>query len=106
VGIDDIGPQTIAIFKKEIENAQTIVWNGPLGVFEKKESAAGTREIAQVLAESPAYKVVGGGDTVAALKRFNLRDKIDFVSTGGGALLEFLADGTLPGLEVLGWKKA
>lgn len=106
VRIDDIGPQTIKLFEKEIKKAKTIVWNGPLGVTLKKEFEAGTRAIAEALAKSDAYTIVGGGDTVAALDRFGLRDKMGFVSTGGGAMLQFLADGTLPGLEALGWKKS
>ena len=106
VGIEDIGPQTIKMFREEIATAKTVVWNGPLGVTNTKEFEVGTRKIAEALAESSAYTVVGGGDTVAAIERFGLRDKMDFVSTGGGAMLQFLADGTLPGLEVLGWKKS
>ncbi len=101
VRAEDIGPKTIEMFKKEIKKAKTIVWNGPLGVVNSEEFEVGTREIAKALAESEAYTVVGGGDTVAALVRFNLRDKIDFVSTGGGAMLQFLAEGTLPGIEAL-----
>lgn len=104
-GVEDIGPQTIKMFEEEIKKAETIVWNGPMGVTLKPEFEVGTREIAKVLASSTAYTIVGGGDTVAALKRFGLCDKMDFVSTGGGAMLQFLADGTLPGLEALGWKK-
>ncbi len=106
VGVEDIGPKTIELFKEEIKEAKTIVWNGPLGVTLKKEFEVGTRKIAEALVESEAFTVGGGGDTVAALKRFGLCDKMDFVSTGGGAMLQFLADGTLPGLEVLGWKKS
>ena len=105
VGIKDIGPETVEMFKEEIEKAKTIIWNGPLGIINTKEFEVGTRKIAEALAESEAQTIVGGGDTVAALTRFGLRDKIDFVSTGGGAMLQFLAEGTLPGLEVLGWKK-
>ncbi len=101
VGIEDIGPETIKMFVGEIEKAKTIVWNGPLGIVNTKEFEVGTRKIAEALAASDAYTIVGGGDTVAALTRFGLRDKIDFVSTGGGAMLQFLADGTLPGIEAL-----
>ena len=101
IGIEDIGPETIKIFVEEIKKAKTVVWNGPLGIVNTKEFEVGTRKIAEALAESEAYTVVGGGDTVAALTRFGLRDRIDFVSTGGGAMLQFLADGTLPGLEAL-----
>jgi len=106
VGIEDIGPQTIKMFEEEIAKAKTIVWNGPLGVTNTKEFEVGTREIAEALVKSDAHTIVGGGDTVAAIERFDLRDKMDFVSTGGGAMLQFLAEGTLPGLEVLGWKKS
>ena len=105
VGIEDIGPETIKMFVDEIKKAKTVIWNGPMGIIDTKEFKAGTRAIAEALAESKAHTVVGGGDTVAALTRFGLRDKMDFVSTGGGAMLQFLAEGTLPGLEVLGWKK-
>jgi phosphoglycerate kinase len=101
VGVEDIGPQTIKMFVDEIKKAKTIVWNGPLGVTNSKEFEIGTRKIAEALAKSEARTVVGGGDTVAALTRFGLRDKMDFVSTGGGAMLQFLADGTLPGIEAL-----
>ncbi len=86
VGVEDIGPQTVKMFVEEIKKAKTIVWNGPLGIINTKEFEVGTRKIAEALAESPAYTVVGGGDTVAALTRFGLRDKMDFVSTGGGAI--------------------
>ena len=100
-GIEDIGPKTVQMFIDEIRKAKTIVWNGPLGVINAKEFEVGTRAIAEALAESSGHTIVGGGDTVAALTRFGLRDKIDFVSTGGGAMLQFLADGTLPGIEAL-----
>ena len=105
VGVEDIGPETAKMFIDEIKKAKTVVWNGPLGVTNTKEFETGTRKIAEALAESNGYTVVGGGDTVEALTRFGLRDKMDFVSTGGGAMLQFLAEGTLPGLEALGWKK-
>jgi len=105
VGVEDIGPKTVEIFIDEIKKAKTIVWNGPLGVTNAEDFEVGTRKTAEALAESSAHTIVGGGDTMAALKRFRCCDKIDFVSTGGGAMLQFLADGTLPGLEVLGWKK-
>ena len=101
VGVEDIGPETIKIFIDEIKKAKTIVWNGPMGVINTKEFEVGTRKIAEALAESDGHTIVGGGDTVAALTRFGLRDKIDFVSTGGGAMLQFLAEGTLPGIEAL-----
>jgi phosphoglycerate kinase len=102
IGVEDIGPETVKMFTEEIKKAKTIVWNGPLGVTNSKEFEVGTRKIAEALAAADAYTVVGGGDTVAALTRFGLRDKMCFVSTGGGAMLQFLADGTLPGIEALG----
>ncbi|MEA2020251.1 MAG: phosphoglycerate kinase [Patescibacteria group bacterium] len=97
----DIGPKTIKVYKEILANAKTIVWNGPLGKFEKSPYAHGTKKLAYFLAQTNATTIVGGGDTVAALKDFRLRSGIDFISTGGGAMLTFLAEGTLPGLEVL-----
>lgn len=102
-GEKDIGVNTIKEFKNLIRTSKTIVWSGPLGKFEEREFENGTREIAQAVIASRAYKVVGGGDTIASLKRFGLLDRIDFVSTGGGAMLEFLVKGTLPGLEAIGY---
>lgn len=102
-GEKDIGVDTIKEFNDLIRSSRTIVWSGPLGKFEEREFENGTREIAQAVATSKAYKIVGGGDTIASLKRFGLLDRIDFVSTGGGAMLEFLVKGTLPGLEAIGY---
>ncbi len=99
--IFDIGPQTIKQYQGIISSAQTIIWNGPMGVFEEEKFAGGTREIAKAILGSRAKKIVGGGDTVAALIKFKLLDKFDFVSTGGGVMLKFLAGEKLPGLEVL-----
>ena len=101
VRVDDIGPKSIELFKEYLEKANTIIWNGPVGRFEDEEYAAGTRAMAEIVAEQGAYKVIGGGDTIAALDEFGYLDKMDFVSTGGGAMLNFLADGTLPALEAL-----
>lgn len=97
----DIGEKTIEIFKKELESAKTIVWNGPLGVFEFDQFANGTNSIAQVLAESNATTIIGGGDSAAALEKAGLADKITHISTGGGASLEFLEGKKLPGIECL-----
>lgn len=101
VRVDDIGPKSIEEFCDFIKNARTIVWNGPMGRFEEEEFEKGTRAIAEAIAKSEARSIIGGGDTIVALDKFGLRDKMSFVSTGGGAMLEFLAEGTLPGIEAL-----
>jgi phosphoglycerate kinase len=101
----DIGPRTIAEYSGIIAKAKTILWNGPLGVFEQKPFSQGTMKIAEAVAASGAVSIVGGGDSVSAVKKAGVKDKITHISTGGGASLEFLADETLPGLEALGWKK-
>jgi len=97
----DIGPKSREIFAKHIESAGKVVWNGPMGVFEVAPFAGGTLAVAQALAKSSAYTVVGGGDSAAAIRKFNLHKKVDHVSTGGGASLSFLQGEFLPGLEVL-----
>lgn len=98
----DIGTLTIERFKREIAAAKTIVWNGPMGIFEEAEYSSGTKAIAQAVAASSAFTVVGGGDTIAALAELGLLERIGFVSTGGGAMLELLSGKAIPGLEALG----
>ncbi|MFW6283349.1 MAG: phosphoglycerate kinase, partial [Minisyncoccales bacterium] len=98
----DIGPETVSMFGEIIKESKIILWNGPLGYFEKKEFAEGTKEIADIILENKdALKIVGGGDTVYALGKFGLRDKFDHVSTGGGAMLSYIAGEDLPGIEAL-----
>ena len=102
----DIGPETRAEYGRVIAGAKTIVWNGPMGVFEIPQFAAGTVAIAQAVAASPAISIVGGGDSVAAIAQAGVTDKITHISTGGGASLEFLSGMKLPGVEALTEKSA
>lgn len=99
--IFDLGPKTICQYREIIRKAKTIIWNGPLGVFEEEKYAQGTGQIAEAIASSSAKKISGGGDTISALNKFRLLSKFDFVSTGGGTMLRFLAGEKLPGLEIL-----
>ena len=97
----DIGPKTIEQYKAFLANAKTIFWNGPLGWFEKPDYSKGTFELAESLSHSKAIKVVGGGDTVSAITHAGYAEKFDHLSTGGGAALEYLENGSLPGIEIL-----
>jgi phosphoglycerate kinase len=97
----DIGPHTVSTFTNELANARTIFWNGPMGVFEKEAFAKGTMAMARAVAESNAISVVGGGESVEAVKASGFANKITHISTGGGASLEFISGATLPGVEVL-----
>ena len=97
----DIGPETARAYREVIESAGTVVWNGPVGVFEMTPFAAGTREIAHAIARSPAFSIAGGGDTLAAIDAFEVTERISYVSTGGGAFLEFLEGKTLPAIAAL-----
>jgi phosphoglycerate kinase len=97
----DIGPITRRAYAERLRAAKVVVWNGPMGVFEMKPFAEGTLAIARAMADSKGVTIVGGGDSVAAVTQMGLADKIDHVSTGGGASLEFLAGETLPGVACL-----
>ena len=99
--IVDIGPETIEAYAQRLRPAGTIVWNGPLGVFEHAEFANGTRRIAEAVADSDAFSIAGGGDTLAAIEQFGVSDRISYISTGGGAFLEFLEGKRLPAVAVL-----
>jgi 3-phosphoglycerate kinase len=96
-----VGPKTLSLYKEKITEAKNVVWNGPMGVFEFDAFAKGTLEVAQYVGECQGTTVVGGGDSVAAVNKFGLADKIDHVSTGGGASLEFLEGKSLPGIVAL-----
>ena len=96
-----IGPKTVELFQKEIFGAGQIFWNGPLGLYEDEKFKDGTNKIAKAVAQSSAYSIVGGGDSVSAVKKSGYAGKIDFLSTGGGATLKYLEDGSLPCIDVI-----
>jgi phosphoglycerate kinase len=97
----DIGPQSVQVLAALCRQAGTIVWNGPVGVFEFDQFSEGTKTLAHAIAESDAFSLAGGGDTLAAIEKYGVGDKISYLSTGGGAFLEFLEGKTLPAIEVL-----
>ena len=99
--IFDIGPRTSALFAELLQGAGTIVWNGPVGVFEFDQFGAGTKALAEAVAQSNAFSIAGGGDTVAAIEKYGVADQISYISTGGGAFLEFLEGKPLPAVEIL-----
>jgi len=100
-GGKDVGPETIKLFRTKIMEAKTVFWSGPLGKIEEEEFSGGTKELAEAIIESGAYSVVGGGETMEFVNQLGLADKFSHVSTGGGAMLEFLSGTKLPGLEAL-----
>ena len=97
----DIGPESVKLFTEAVKNAKTVVWNGPMGVFEMPNFENGTKKVAEALAESDAVTIIGGGDSAAACEQFGLKDKMTHISTGGGASLEFLEGKVLPGVAVI-----
>ncbi|MEO8442615.1 MAG: phosphoglycerate kinase, partial [Betaproteobacteria bacterium] len=105
VGADDmildIGPQTAELLAGVIAQAGTVIWNGPVGVFEFDQFGAGTARIARAIAESKAFSIAGGGDTLAAIAKYGIADRVSYMSTGGGAFLEFLEGKKLPAIDIL-----
>lgn len=99
--IFDIGPQTANRFGEILQQAATIVWNGPVGVFEFDQFGEGTRSLSQSIAASPAFSIAGGGDTLAAVDKYGIADQVSYISTGGGAFLEFLEGKQLPAVAML-----
>lgn len=97
----DIGPKTAELYAETIKNSKLVIWNGPMGVFEMKAFANGTKAVANAMAETDGYTVIGGGDSAAAVEKFEVADKMDHISTGGGASLEFIEGKQLPGVEAL-----
>ena len=102
----DIGPQTAALLAGQLMQAGTIVWNGPVGMFEFDAFAHGTETLARAIADSPAFSIAGGGDTLAAIAKYGITDQVGYISTGGGAFLEVLEGKTLPAFEILARRAA
>jgi phosphoglycerate kinase len=99
--IFDVGPETSRKFADMLKEAGTIIWNGPVGVFEFDQFGEGTKSLSMAIAESPAFSIAGGGDTLAAIDKYGITDKVSYISTGGGAFLEFLEGKKLPAVEIL-----
>jgi phosphoglycerate kinase len=97
----DIGPQTAQRYAELIAKAGTVVWNGPVGVFEFDAFGKGTQTLAHAIADSKAFSIAGGGDTLAAIEKYGVEDRVSYISTGGGAFLEFLEGKTLPAVAAL-----
>ena len=97
----DIGPKTTAIIKARLRDAATVIWNGPLGVFEFEQFSGGTRIVAEAVANSTAFSIAGGGETIAAIDKFQVTDRISYISTGGGAFLEYVQGSVLPAVHIL-----
>jgi phosphoglycerate kinase len=97
----DIGPKSIEILVQKIKSAGTVVWNGPVGVFEIEQFSGGTEALSLAISDSQAFSIAGGGDTLAAISKFEINQKIGYISTGGGAFLEFLEGKPLPAIDVL-----
>ncbi|HRD37994.1 MAG TPA: phosphoglycerate kinase, partial [Bacteroidia bacterium] len=100
----DAGPETVKMNSEVIKNSKTILWNGPMGVFEMSSFENGTKQAANAIVEATkngAFTLIGGGDSVAAINKYNLADKVSYVSTGGGALLEYIEQGSLPGVKAI-----
>jgi len=97
----DIGPRSVEALRSLVTDAGTVVWNGPVGVFEFDAFAGGTKALAHAIADSKAFSIAGGGDTIAAINKFGVADRIGYISTAGGAFLEFLEGKTLPAVAIL-----
>ena len=97
----DVGPKTREILAAALDGAGTIVWNGPVGVFEIEQFAGGTESMSKAIADSAAFSIAGGGDTLAAIDKYGIKDKVSYISTGGGAFLEFMEGKTLPAVQIL-----